>query len=154
MAQEGAQSEPIDVVLKGLREDLKSIKGEIKGIKGQQGLIRAKIGLGRPGQVEKEPETSHTEAPTTQSKPEEAHKMHEIFEWMRDCPNCGGKNLDYKPPTVACANCGVPLSSSPDVKKELVETKKTDKVTHCWNCGKSAADNKEGQPPVWQVKVV
>lgn len=134
MSQKEAQSEPLDDVLRSIQADLASIKKENKGIKGQLAIHRAQLGIPRPGTPAKEPETSPNEAPAVESKPQEAHKMHEIYEWMKDCPNCGGKNPDYKAPTVACAECGVPLSSSEEVKKELQEKKETDKIKPCWNC--------------------
>lgn len=136
MSQKEAQSRPVDDVLAGIEASISEMKSEIKGIKGQQALHRKALALPRPGEKRTEPETSPKEAQEAQSKPQEAPKFHQTYEWMRDCPECGGPNPDYKPATVACASCGVPLSSSPEAAKELKETKHTDKVKPCWNCGK------------------
>ena len=149
MSKEQAQSEPIGDVLSQLREELAALRKENKGIKGQLGLIRGKVGLGRPGQAISEPEPSPNQAVATESKPQEAGKMHEIFEWMQECPECGGENKEYKPATVACSNCGVPLTSSPEIKKELVEKGETDKLKHCWN---GACSSRHGEE--WKVKIL
>lgn len=127
---------------------------KMKGYSGQIGEIRKKAGLPRPGTPESEVKSSPTEVSGPQNEPQSGHKMHEIFEWMRDCPNCGGRNPDYKKPTVKCANCGVPVSSNDDVRKELQEKRSTDKIKGCWNCGGSPTAKSETDGKEWQVEVV
>lgn len=154
MTAQEAQSEPVGDKIARLEALLDKQGKEMKGMKGQIGLIRGQVGLGRPGTTKTQAEPSPTEAQSTQTEPQSGHKMHEIFEWMRDCPNCGGRNPDYKKPTVKCANCGVPVSSNDDVRKELQEKRSTDKIKGCWNCGGSPTAKSETDGKEWQVEVV
>ena len=110
------------------------LEDENKGLKGQLSLHRKKLGLVRPGQKEKEPEPSPTEAPTTESKPQEATQAHHVHPWQAFCPDCGGEgspnpNPDFKDET-RCANekCGMHLGS--------LET--AIKLKGCPSCGKKS----------------
>ena len=134
MATVQADSKSLEAELKEMRALLERQGKEMKGMKGQIGLHRKKLGLGRPGEVEKEPEPSPIEAPPTESKPQEATQAHHVHPWQAFCPDCGGEgspnpNPDFKDET-RCANekCGMHLGS--------LET--AIKLKGCPSCGKKS----------------
>src|SRR5271170_467933 len=97
MSTNQAVSRPVDEVLKGIEARQDKLEGEIKGMKGQQGLIRKKIGLGRPGEALKESNQAVTEPVASETKPAEAPIGHKTYSWMKGCPGCGGEdNADFK----------------------------------------------------------
>ncbi len=79
------------------------------------------------------------EAKPAEPVPAARAEPHEVYSFMRTCPNCGETNEHYKKPAFRCANgsCHVPLGGQeviqPDGKRVLTTPK-------CWNCGGAQAE--------------
>src|SRR5271155_1277930 len=129
MTTNKAVSRPVDEGLKEIEARQTHLEGEIKGMKGQQGLIRKKIGLGRPGEALKESNQAVTGPVASETRPAEAPIGHKTYSWMKGCPGCGGaESAAFKtPPSAYCKTGGVPMAHI-EKDDDLKGIKK------CWNC--------------------
>jgi hypothetical protein len=138
-----AVSVSVDDKIAELEARLSQSEKKIKGYAGQISQLRAKTGMGRPGETVDKPETSPIQAQTGESKPQEALQKHVAYSFMRDCPECGGANPSYQTPNVFCNSpeCKgiIPLGHIDPEKdiekkdgKELIP-----KIKDCWNCGRT-----------------
>ena len=133
----------VDDKIASLEASIDALTKKSKGFSSQISLLRAKTGMGRPGETQKEVETSPNQALATESKPQEAEKNHVAYTFMRDCPECGGLNPNYKAPNLFCdgPECkGVIPLGTIDTEKDIVKKEDgmhIDSVKECWNCGAS-----------------
>ena len=118
-----------------LNREIVRLQRENKGLRGQNAKLKKEIGQ---EQVKLSPEV----AQSSQTESAQVPSKHITYSFMRDCPECGGKNESFKAPNVFCNSpeCkGVIPLGTIDLQKDI-EPREGDKaivkgVEKCWNCG-------------------